>query len=247
MHRLLTILTILLVLPLPCAWGQNGEPPSPEEKGTFLGVLISRVPEALYDQVAELPSGQGVLVTHVLPGSPAAQGGLKRHDILLRYNDDTIRDCEHFARLIRADRADSKIKLELLRGGRKQKVEVTLALGPVLKIAQANRAITRDTAEVTRGIAKQGGPPSVSVAATPLDSGRMKVNIEYYQEATGRLRTVTAEGLPEEIDREVEKLPAKVQHYTHLALQRMRRLELQSAEAKTVAPKSAAEPTRKPR
>ena len=30
-----------------------------------------------------------------------------------------------------------------------------------------------------RGIAKPNGPPAVSVAATPLDKGQMKVTIEY--------------------------------------------------------------------
>src|SRR5579884_500198 len=105
MTRCLVALALVL-LALPRGWAQPVERvPSEEEKGTYLGVLISPVPEVLYDQMPELPRGQGVVVSHVLPDSPAAQAGLLRHDILLRYNDDAIRDCEHFARLIRAGRA----------------------------------------------------------------------------------------------------------------------------------------------
>ncbi len=228
MRRCLPVLTLLL-LPVPAAWSQSPAD-AEEEKGTYLGVLISPVPEVLYDQLSELPSGQGVVVTHVLPESPAAEAGLRRHDILLKYNGDPIRDGEHFARLIRADQPNHKVKLELLRSGRKQTIEVTLALGPVLRIAQTNRGATYAAAqEVPRGTAKAGAPPSVSVSATPLDGGKMKLTIEYYQESTGRPRTVTCEGTPAEIDSEVAKLPGRVQNLANVALRRMRHLDLQKA------------------
>jgi hypothetical protein len=238
MTRYLLALFAALILAAPLARSQQRDPVPAEEKGTYLGVLISPVPEVLYDQLPELPRDQGVVITHVLPDSPAARADLRRHDILLAYNDDKIRDCEHFARLTRADKPDNKVKLELLRGGRKQRVEVTLALGPVLKIAQSNRAAPRDNPEVARGTAKGGGPPSVSVAATPLDGGKMKLTIEYYQEGTGRLKTVTCEGSPAEIDTEVQKLPARVQSLANLALARIRKLEIQTNDAR--APAAAA-------
>jgi PDZ domain len=235
MTRYLFALSAALILVVPLARAQQRDPVPTEEKGTYLGVLISPVPEVLYDQLPELPRDQGVVITHVLPDSPAARADLRRHDILLAYNDDKIRDCEHFARLIRADKPDSKVKLELLRGGRKQGVEVSLALGPVLKIAQSSKAVARDNAEVARGTAKAGGPPSVSVAAAPLDGGKMKMTIEYYQEATGRLKTVTCEGGPSEIDAEVQKLPERVQKLANLALARIRKLEIQSSDVKAPA------------
>ncbi|HJT78425.1 MAG TPA: PDZ domain-containing protein [Gemmataceae bacterium] len=235
MTRCLVALALVL-LALPHGWAQPAERvPAEEEKGTYLGVLISPVPEVLYDQMPELPRGQGVVVSHVLPDSPAAQAGLLRHDILLRYNDDAIRDCEHFARLIRAGRAGQRIKLELLRTGRKQSAEVVLALGPVLKIAQPNRSMNGAVAEVAPGRAKAGSPPSVSVAATPLDGGRLRVAIEYYQDGTGKLRTVNCEGTLDEIDQDVKKLPHRVQTMAQKALTRFRALDLQQAEHKVEA------------
>jgi hypothetical protein len=235
MRRSLTALTLLLLV-LSRGSAQPFERDSAEEeKGTYLGVLISPVPEVLYDQMPELPRNQGVVVSHVLPGSPAAQAGLLRHDILLRYNDDPIRDCEHFARLIRAGRAGQRIKLELLRAGRKQSAEAVLALGPVLKIAQSNRALKGAVAEAPAGRAKGGSPPSVSVAATPLDGGRVRVTIEYYQDGTGKRRTVNCEGTPDEIDQEVQKLPSRVQTLAQKALERFRALGFQQAERKVEA------------
>src|SRR5262249_59191177 len=99
MKRFALSFTLFLLLPPFGALAQNLENnPTGEEKGTYLGVLISPVPEVLYDQLPQLPPGQGVVVTHVLPDSPAAQAMLRRHDILLAYADEKIRDCEHFAR-----------------------------------------------------------------------------------------------------------------------------------------------------
>jgi hypothetical protein len=235
MRRYLLALAAVLVAALPLLGAQAPEP-SGEEKGTFLGVLISPVPEVLYDQLPELPHGQGVVVSHVLPESPASRAGLRRHDILLQYNDEKIRDCEHFARLIRADRAENKVKLGLLRGGKRETAEVTLALGPVLRIAQALRG-ARDSIDLPRGTAKGGPPPSVSVAATPLDGGKLRVSIEYYQDGTGRLRTVTCEGTPDEIAQEVQKLPGRVQGAATVALDRIRaRFEFQPRDEKAEAP-----------
>jgi hypothetical protein len=234
MRQSLLALTAALVVLLPAARAQPDDDPG-EERGTYLGALISPVPEVLYDQVPDLPRGQGVMVTHVLPESPASQAGLRRHDVLLEYNDDKVRDCEHFARLIRADRPDRKVKLGLLRAGRKESVEATLALGPVLKIVQS-RAGGREVAEVPRGTAKSGGPPSVSVAATPLEGGKMRVTIEYYQDGTGRLRTLTCEGTPADIALEVQKLPARVKNLADVALDRIRSRVYQENERKAEAP-----------
>jgi hypothetical protein len=199
-------------------------PSRPDDQGTFLGALFSPVPEALYDHLPQLPRRQGVLVTHVLPDSPAARADLRRHDILLRYGQEKIRDCEHLARLIQADRPERKVKLSLVRAGRPATLEATLSLGPALKIAPAARTGPGDHAPVAPGVAKPGGPPSVSVAATPLDDGRMRVTIEYYQEGTGRLRTIACEGRTAEIDHKVRSLPRRERKLVEVALARIRAL-----------------------
>jgi hypothetical protein len=218
---------LLAVAPAP------GQAPPADDKGTYLGVLFSPVSEALYDQLPQVPRNQGVLVTHVLPDSPAAKAELHRHDILLRYNDVAITDCEHFARLIQADKPDRKVKLLLLREGREKTLEVTLGLGPVLQIAQESPATPRTSPDLPKGVAKLGGPPSVSVAATPLEHGKMKVIVEYYHEGTGRLRTVTCEGAASEIDSEIQKrLPEREFNLAKVALQRIRDLNSQKTPEK---------------
>jgi hypothetical protein len=163
-----------------------------------------------------------VLVTHVLADSPAASAGLRRNDILLRYDDEKIRDCEHFARLIRDDQPDRKVNLRLVRGGREISAEVTLTLGLVLKIAKEGAAANRSGEEIPRATAKPNGPLPVSVSAAPLGQGKMKVIVEYYLEANGPLQKLECSGRPDEIDKKVLELPSKVQTLTRTALERLR-------------------------
>jgi serine protease Do len=169
-----------------------------EEKGTYLGALF-----------APLPQGRtgGVLVTHVLPDSPAARAGLLPQDVLLRYDGSPIRDCEHFVRLIRDDRPGHAVTLVVRRGGRERKVEATLAVGPVLRVAGPAPA-----------------PSSVSVAATPLEGGKMRVTIVYPSNAGPQ--KVTYQGASAEIDSEVGKLPRRERDLVRAALERIRALSV---------------------
>ena len=96
-------------------------------------------------------------------------------------------------------------------------VKVTLTLNLGLRIATGNKTAPAAT-DVPKGVAKPGITASVSVAATPLDQGKMKVAIEYYQEGTGRLRTINCEGSPAVIDGEVRKLPDRERALVQTAL-----------------------------
>jgi hypothetical protein len=194
-----------------------------EPQGTFLGILFGPVPEALYDQVPTLPRRQGVLVTHVLPDSPADQAHLRRHDIVLEYAGQKVRDCEHLTRLIQNDMPEHRIRMLFLRAGKEATTDVTLGRGPALKLAPAQRAQTANEA-VPRSVAKGNGPVPVSVSATPLENDRMRVTVEYYQENTGRLRSLTCEGAAAEIDSEIQRLPERERALARVALQRIRAL-----------------------
>jgi PDZ domain len=203
------------------------------DKGTYLGVLFSPIPDAVLDQLPQLPRNQGVLVTHVLPDSPAARAKLRRNDILLQYGDQKIRDCEHLAQLIQADKPNREVKLLLMRGGRETTVSVTLTLDLGMRIALGNR-VAQANQEVPRGVAKPGTNAAVSVAATPIAQDKMKVAIEYYLDGTGRLRTITCEGTPDVIDGEVRKLPQRERALVQTALERIRALTSQKDVKKPV-------------
>lgn len=217
MKTLSCLLLCWLIAPL-----QAQSIPAPDEMGPYLGVLFGRVPEALLAHLPQLPRDGAVLVTHVLPDSPAAEAGLKHYDILLQYNGEKIRDGNHLVRLIQNSKPGKVVRLTLLRTGKELESEVKLTLGPVLKVA-------RDEGPAPPGVAKPGGPPTVSVTAVPLDRNRIRVTFEYSD--LGRIQKVTCAGNAEEIDREVKKLPFKVQSYAEAAVKQLRQLKLQKDEA----------------
>jgi hypothetical protein len=236
MSRFLLSLAALLTVGISPGWSQdrNVARSIAEGKGTYLGVLFSPVPDILYDQLPHLPRGRGVVICHVLPDSPAARAHLCRNDILLTYDGESIRDGEHAARLIRDDRPERKVGLTFLRGGKEMTAEATLALGPALKIAQAVRLTGEDA--IPRGLLKPINLAAVSITATPLGGNSMKVTIEFYQDSTARLQSITCTGPPAKIDEQILKLPARVQEQAKLGLQRLRAQAIQKDKSADASP-----------
>ena len=143
-----------------------------------------------------------------------------RMDDYLQIGEHTSGSVEHFAKLIRSDKPDRKVKLGLVRNGRETTADVTLSLGPVLTIAAASKPDDKKNAEVPRGLLKPGAPARVSVAVTPLAKDNLNVLIEYEQEGTGKLGELKCTGNRAEIDKQVRQLPARVQDLTRAALTR---------------------------
>lgn len=170
-----------------------------DEKGTYLGILFR-------------PASAGVLITRIIPQSPAAAADLRADDIILRYDRKPVRDTDHLATLIRADKPNRKVPLLVQRGEKQQTIDVTLALGPALKLASAkNGKNTTDS-----------GRPGVTIYAAPLDAGKMRLTIEYFTE--GKRQTVCCEGVAAEVATTVQKLPERERDLVRIALQRLKKI-----------------------
>jgi hypothetical protein len=167
-----------------------------EEKGTYLGALFSA-------------RKSGVVITHVLANSPAARANLRRNDIIVEYDKMPVRDADHLARLIQADKPARKVLLVILRNDKRQNVDVTLALGPALRL-------DNDDPEPPR-------PTALTIRATPLDSGAVRLTIEY-PVGTGK-KVVTCEGAAKELNETLQKLPERERQLVRVALERLKALE----------------------
>jgi hypothetical protein len=72
------------------------------------------------------PAGQrGVLLAGVRPGGAAEAGGLQRGDILVRLGTHEIGSVEDLMYVLNASRPGERVKVEVIRGGRELKLEVT--------------------------------------------------------------------------------------------------------------------------
>jgi serine protease DegS/serine protease DegQ len=75
-------------------------------------------------------AARGVQVTDVYPGSPAAQAGLRPHDILLRIGRHDILDPSDLRRYEASLQPGTRVEVSGLRNGSPFHVEVTLAARP---------------------------------------------------------------------------------------------------------------------
>ena len=109
--------------PRGAADNRPADPARPAASPRRLGTTFAPVPAAVREQL-DLPDGVGLLVDAVEPGSPAA-AGLKRFDILTRFNDQIVCNADQLATLLKL-RKPGAVPLTILRGGRERKIQVIL-------------------------------------------------------------------------------------------------------------------------
>jgi hypothetical protein len=190
---------------VPCTLAQT--PNSPAIPGLKLG----KVPDVLYAQVPNIPSGKGLVVLKVEPDSLAAQLGLAQYDILVSLSGNSLNDADQFYRLAATGAQAPKMNLRLVRGGK----ELTLHISSRM-LAQADSG--------PKAILKPGGPPAVTVEAKPLEGNRMSVTFKYYANGGSKLERVECTGSLDEIKKQVQDrgMPPRVQDLADVAIERLR-------------------------
>lgn len=112
---------------------RHGEPGGGEkEKVAFLGVEATPVSPTLGAQLS-LPRGTGLVVSHVLPKSPA-DGVLAEHDILLKVDDQILIEARQLSVLIRNHKEGDEVVLTYLRAGQKATAKIKLGQHEVPKL-----------------------------------------------------------------------------------------------------------------
>lgn len=114
---------------------RHGEPAGPIEKEsvTFLGVETAPVSRALSAQL-NLPQGAGLVVSHVVPESPA-NGALQPYDVLLKLDDQQLIEPRQFSVLVRNHQDGDQVTLTYVRGGKQATATVKLTKHEVQKMA----------------------------------------------------------------------------------------------------------------
>jgi len=96
---------------------------------SWLGVEPAPITSQIVDFL-HLPDAHGALVRDVVAPSPAAEGGLRAGDVIRRFDGHTIVDHTQVYWLVASAGVGHRARLEIIREGRPQTVEVTLAQMP---------------------------------------------------------------------------------------------------------------------
>ncbi len=94
--------------------------------GAYLGVGtedISKENMARYG----MREVRGVGVTQVVKDSPAEKAGLRKDDVILRFDGESVTSVRKLSRLVSESSADQTVRLTISRGGAEQEVSATLS------------------------------------------------------------------------------------------------------------------------
>jgi hypothetical protein len=98
--------------------------------GPWIGLEVSKLTEALHAQLSGVPRGVGFVVTGVDEDGPAARAGLRRFDILWKFDDQLLINEAQFGTLIQMKSAGDRVVLSIVRGGEASLAEVEIAKAP---------------------------------------------------------------------------------------------------------------------
>jgi serine protease Do len=131
-----------------------------------LGVAIQHVDVGLAKALG-MDAPKGALIAEVEPGGPAARSDLRPGDVILSVDGVVVPDSDDLPRMVARHLPGSLSKLELLRGGQRQLVEV--------KLDELKDPAARDEAPVDRGSPAIGAPSGMGIAIGPSPDNKDEV------------------------------------------------------------------------
>src|SRR5215472_6053887 len=96
-----------------------------EDGASWLGVQLNEVSSDTAKKF-KLPAERGVVISSIVPDSPAAKAGLKENDVVTEINGQRIEGVAQFRRIIREIPAGRTAQITVWRDGRAQTLSVTL-------------------------------------------------------------------------------------------------------------------------
>jgi Do/DeqQ family serine protease len=88
---------------------------------------------------------KGILVNRVVPRSPAEKGGLRGGDIIISFGGKAVSGVKEFQKLVASASPGSAVSLEILRGGKRARVELSVAELEGMEARRASRKAPVDS------------------------------------------------------------------------------------------------------
>ena len=117
----------------------------------YLGVEIQPVSQDIAENLG-LKSAAGAIVDKVMPGTPAAEAGLKTGDVITKLNGKDIAEASDLTLQVGMLKPGEKVQLTFMRDGVEKTADATLAPQKAEKTASADESGTNDKAAPALGI-----------------------------------------------------------------------------------------------
>jgi serine protease Do len=175
----------------------------------WLGVTIQDVTPELAKNFG-IQEQKGVIISGLLPGSPAEKAGLQQGDVVVFFNGHKVDDARSLSRMVAAVQPGTRVSLGIIRDGRNTEIDVTLGEMPKEGVETAGAegedwglSVQDLTAEIAgrlgldssaQGVVVSGVQPGSPAAMAGLRPGdlivevnRQKIkNVQDYTEALRR-------------------------------------------------------------
>ena len=100
-----------------------------KEKGKvtrgWLGVMIQRITPELQESF-KLENARGALVSDIIPNSPADRGGMKRGDVITRFDGVEIASMETLPKQVASIKPGISVKVEVIREGKSRMLDIKI-------------------------------------------------------------------------------------------------------------------------
>ncbi len=189
----------------------------------WIGVRCAELPELLRAQL-DLPQNQGVLIDQVIADAPAQQAGLKTFDVIVSVSGKDVGNAGDVAEAV-AEAKGEELKIEYLRGGKRQTVVVKPVPRPGVMVPRQH-----DQRSVQRWFERLGDgplsmrfwhpgmvlPPGKSVA--PSLPGDMTVTIEKQGDKPAKVTVKQGDKTWQAAEDSLDKLPEEARDYAQQML-----------------------------
>ncbi|MCP3674569.1 MAG: DegQ family serine endoprotease, partial [Gammaproteobacteria bacterium] len=113
----------------------------------YLGVLYQEVTYALA-QTFNMDKVEGALLTRVTAGSVAEKAGLKRGDIVLKFDDQQVHRAGELPFIVGLIKPGSTVDVDIVRNGERMQLELTVGERPDLMVASSDSNAEPDSSSL---------------------------------------------------------------------------------------------------
>ena len=153
----------------------------------YLGVNIQPVTPEMAESMG-MKTDKGAIVAEAMPGTPAAEAGIKAGDVITKLNGQVVDDASDLTRRVGSFKPSDKVELTYMRDGAEKTAQVTLADQKNATVAKADGSQTQKeqgalgiqiapAKDGDKGVAIVGVDPNGTAAEQGLAAGDIILDV----------------------------------------------------------------------